>query len=163
MMDADRQILDDRARQLARPLAVALDAARTDVLFMSLGDERLAIELRYVRQIVALPEITAVPDLPPAFLGVVNLAGAILPVVDLGVLLTERRSGIGAKRMVIVGEHRPELGLAVDDVEQIVSEDKWQPVGDAPLVRGVLNGERLLIDGDWLLRDPRLFSKIQTV
>ncbi|MDP2310390.1 MAG: chemotaxis protein CheW [Pseudomonadota bacterium] len=156
-MTEDRRIMDERARLLARPLVAAVDTAGTEMLFFSLGDEQLAIEVRYVLAVAPLPEVTPVPDLPPGFLGVVNQDGGILPVVDLRVLTSGRPTDPGARILVIVGEHRRELGLAVWDAERIAAVATAHPTQDSALIRGVLDGQRVLVDGGALLRDPRLF------
>jgi chemotaxis signal transduction protein len=153
----ERKILDERARRLARPLQTTVEALGAEMLFFSLGDEQLAIEVRYVITIVPLPDIAPVPDLPAVFLGVVNHAGEIFPVVDLRVLTSGRPTGDRAKLLVIVGEQRRELGIVVTEAESIAAVTGALPFGDSELIRGVLDGQRVLVDGDALLRDPRLF------
>lgn len=156
-MTDERRIMDERARVLARRVNVTVEAAGAELLFFSIGEEQMAIEVRFVLEIVALPEVTPVPDLPPAFLGVVNHNGEILPVIDLGVLTSDRPMGQGAKLLVILGEHRREIGLAVHQTEQIATPTDIPTSTDSSLIRGVLDGQRVLVDGGALLCDPRLF------
>jgi chemotaxis signal transduction protein len=58
-----------------------------NVIIVTIGGGRYAVELRWVREVVSLGFVTSVPTAPPAIGGVCNLHGAILPVLDVGVLL----------------------------------------------------------------------------
>jgi chemotaxis signal transduction protein len=57
-----------------------------NVVVFTLGGARHAVEISWVREVVALGWVTPVPNAPPAVAGVVNLHGAIVPVIDLAVL-----------------------------------------------------------------------------
>jgi purine-binding chemotaxis protein CheW len=56
-------------------------------LLIGLGEDRYAIELTAVREIVPAPALTRLPGAPPAALGVFNLRGAIVPLLDTAALL----------------------------------------------------------------------------
>jgi len=83
-LSAAAQILRDRAQVLARPPE---QAAAADTLFelleFRLAQERYAVETRYVREVYPLKDLTPLPCTPPFVLGVVNVRGHILPVLDL--------------------------------------------------------------------------------
>src|SRR5437016_5773323 len=79
-----RAILEERARAAARVPAQAPDAdAVIEVVHLDLGEERYAIETRCVREILRLKEYTPVPDTPDFLVGVTNLRGQIVAVMDL--------------------------------------------------------------------------------
>ena len=77
------QILRARARVLARPRKQA-PATETllELLEFRLARERYAVEVRYVREVYPLKDLTPLPSTPPFVLGVVNVRGRILPVLD---------------------------------------------------------------------------------
>jgi purine-binding chemotaxis protein CheW len=114
------------------------------------GGEHYALPVERVLEVGALGEVTPVPGAPPAVIGVRNLRGQIIPVVDLAELLgldaaTERSSVVVAD----VGGGR--TGLAVESVEDVgelpppsESTDAKHLTG-AALVDGVLVG---LVDLD---------------
>ena len=52
-------------------------------LCFSLGVEEYAIPLLEVREVIAMPEYTPVPYTPPYFLGIMNLRGQVISVMDL--------------------------------------------------------------------------------
>lgn len=94
-----------------------------NVVVFTLGAARYAIELRWVREVVSLGFVTNVPSAPPALGGVCNLHGAILPVLDVAVLLDGRpglppRQGDGA----VVLEVEDQLcAVRVDQVDHVAS------------------------------------------
>ncbi|HLU68713.1 MAG TPA: chemotaxis protein CheW [Kofleriaceae bacterium] len=68
----------------------AAAAPLRNVIVFALGSARYAVELRWVREVLTLGHVTPVPRSPPAILGVVNVRGAIVPVLDLEALLGGR-------------------------------------------------------------------------
>jgi chemotaxis signal transduction protein len=94
-----------------------------NVIIFTIGAVRYALELRWVREVVSLGFVTNVPTAPTALGGVCNLHGAILPVLDVGVLLDgvpglPARQGDGA--LVIEAEGLV-CALRVDQVDHVVS------------------------------------------
>lgn len=120
------------------------------------GDEELAVDIMRVQEIIPPLPITKVPRAPEAIEGVVNLRGAIVPVVDV-----RRQLGLGEPtqpprpRLMVcrVGPHL--LGLKVDGVSTVFRVDrealKPAPVeaGSTPHIIGVCSSGgklRLLLD-----------------
>ena len=60
-------------------------AASGKYLTFTLGDESYGIGVLKVREIIRVPDITAVPQMPDYVKGVVNLRGKVIPVADLRV------------------------------------------------------------------------------
>ena len=73
-----------------------MSAPIRNVIVFALGAARYAVELRWVREVVTLGHVTPVPRGPHAVLGVVNVRGAIVPVLDLEAVLGRRGSGAPA-------------------------------------------------------------------
>src|SRR5215469_1371223 len=63
--------------------AVKTDARTGKYLTFALGKEEFALQVLYVREIMGVQEITAVPQMPKHVRGVLNLRGKVIPVVDL--------------------------------------------------------------------------------
>ena len=53
------------------------------VVGFRIGNETFGVRIASVREIVRVPEITAVPSAPETVEGVINLRGKIIPVMDL--------------------------------------------------------------------------------
>ena len=85
------------------------------------GDERYGLEVGRVREIIRLPEITALPGSHPSVSGVINLRGRIIPIMDL-----RQRFGLAAaaptrlSRIVVAEADELQIGLVVDAVEEVV-------------------------------------------
>jgi purine-binding chemotaxis protein CheW len=60
-------------------------------LLLAVGADRYGVALEQVRVVLEAPGVTRLPDGPPAVLGVTNVRGEVVPVVDLGAAL-----GVGA-------------------------------------------------------------------
>src|SRR5438105_8842554 len=94
-----------------------------NVIVFAIGAARYAVELRWVREVVTLGFVTAVPTAPPALGGVCNLHGAILPVLDLTALLDQPsgptpRQGDGA---IVLESEGTVCALRVDQIDHVAS------------------------------------------
>lgn len=94
-----------------------------NVIVFAIGAARYAVELRWVREVVTLGFVTAVPTAPPVVGGVCNLHGMILPVLDVGALLDlppgpAPRQGDGA---LVLEADGLVCGLRVDQVDHVAS------------------------------------------
>jgi chemotaxis signal transduction protein len=94
-----------------------------NVIIFAIGAVRYAIELRWIREVVSLGFVTTVPTAPSVLGGVCNLHGAIVPVLDVGMLVggvtgVPARQGDGA--LVIEAEGMT-CALRVDQIEHVAS------------------------------------------
>lgn len=94
-----------------------------NVIVFTVGAVRYALELRWVREVVSLGFVTAVPTAPAALGGVCNLHGAVVAVLDVGALLDgvpgpAARQGDGA---LIVETDEMVCALRVDQVDHVAS------------------------------------------
>jgi chemotaxis signal transduction protein len=109
-----------------------------NVIVFALGAARYAIELRWVREVVSLGFVTEVPTAPTAVAGVFNHHGAILPVLDLAVLLDEppsppARQGDGA---LVLEAEGVLCALRIDQVDHVASLVDHAGGGRASVVDG---------------------------
>lgn len=119
-----------------------------NVIVFAIGAARYAVELRWVREVVTLGFVTAVPTAPPALGGVCNLHGTILPVLDISALLDQppgppARQGDGA---LVIEAEGITCGLRVDQVDHVASlfEDEGAVVDSAGRPLTLLEPQRLL-------------------
>jgi chemotaxis signal transduction protein len=85
---------------------------------LTVACEAYAIPVEHVLQIAPIGEVTAVPGSPASILGVRNLRGQILPVVDLALLLGIARTVPPAHLLVAEAGGR-QAGLAIDEVSEV--------------------------------------------
>ena len=95
-----------------------------------IGEECFAFDMSVVQEIIWVPETVKVPLTPPSFLGLANLRGNILPVVDLRIILNCAANELtDASRVIIIDCGQP-VGLVVDRVDRViqVEPDQIEPV-----------------------------------
>jgi purine-binding chemotaxis protein CheW len=162
-----RLLLDERARVLARPPLEEPRASEILVLAtFALSGERYGIETRYVREIARFTDFTPVPGAGDFLVGVTNLRGEILAVVNLRKFFGLAERGVtDLSRMLVLGDQRSEFGILADEVHDMARLPKdqvLQPTSPAASageqhVRGVTKDALVVIDGARLLRDERLY------
>ena len=90
------------------------------LLLFRCGGQVLAVEAAVVREILATGALTRIPGASPSVLGLVNVRGTLVPVVDAG-----RAVGVEGElsrgTLVIVDRHERPVGLAVDEVIDLVT------------------------------------------
>lgn len=90
------------------------------ILFRVLS-EWYGIDLTKVREILKRPKITFVPSLPEWILGIINLRGRILPILDLKPILgLPEEGGPQDSRIIAVEVEGQEIGLLVNEVVEAI-------------------------------------------
>ncbi len=163
-----KKILRERARALARPAtprATAGVSPSLDVLQFQLAQEWYAVASRFVQEVFPFKELTPLPCTPPFLLGIVNVRGRILPVLDLKKFFGLPEKGLtDLHRIILVRGNDLELGLLADVTVGVRSvwTDSLQP--SLPTLTGIraeylkgVTAERLVVlDLARVLADPKI-------
>lgn len=96
------------------------------MLTFMLGDETYGVDILRVQEIRGWSPVTRIPQSPPHVLGVLNLRGSIVPVVDLRMRLNLDRAEYTAVTVIIVlsidsGHGRRDFGVVVDGVSDVIN------------------------------------------
>jgi purine-binding chemotaxis protein CheW len=161
------RILDERASNLARP-SVDPHSARntTDVVSFALDGEQFCIETRCVREVRRFGEVTPLPSVPDFLVGVTNLRGEILPLIDIRCFLELPSKGPAVPSHVIIcGDARAEFGIIADTMHDVsgvgLDELAPRPIGHSErspdCVLGIARNATVVLNGFALLTDRRLF------
>lgn len=129
----------------------------------TLGGEACAVHVRQARAVVTLGPLTRVPGAPPTLVGVTNVRGTVVPVVDLRPLIGLDEGSVGAGALAVVLEDGDlRAALAVDRVLGLERFEHALPPPDAScfvsLACGVLpsaDGTVTLLDGPAILATVR--------
>jgi purine-binding chemotaxis protein CheW len=157
-------ILEERARRLAIQAATASTIQGEEILIFRLGDSGYSLPARLIREVQPFSSYTALPATPAYIVGLVNLRGRLLTVLDLRPLLGSPvvAPQPGAALLVVVA-NGVDIGLLADVVVEVCqSTDELAaiPVSTADhsvaWVCGVDRQLNLRIDPSLLLADPRL-------
>jgi Chemotaxis signal transduction protein len=122
-----------------------------ELISFRIGRQEFCVDIMDVREIRGWTPATALPDSPPFVRGVINLRGAVLPILDLGARLGLGAADPTARHVIIVAQvEKRVVGLLVDAVSDIITitEDQLQPTPDvgSDLARACVRG-LLAIDG----------------
>ncbi|MDE2303956.1 MAG: purine-binding chemotaxis protein CheW [Gammaproteobacteria bacterium] len=107
------------------PLVATRDVP-SQVLTFSLGEEHFGVDILRVKEIRGWTPVTKIPQVPPHVLGVLNLRGSIVPIVDLRVRFGLAHAEFTPLTVIIVltvnvGDTQREFGLVVDGVSDVVN------------------------------------------
>jgi chemotaxis signal transduction protein len=111
------RVLRERAAKLAR-VDVETRRAEPDfeVAVCRVGDERLALPVRRLREIVPLPPLTLLPGAPGWLLGVAQVRGTLLSVIALGAFLGLSGDGSQARYAALLDADQGPIAFTVDEV-----------------------------------------------
>ncbi len=130
----------------------AMEAAEPrKVVAFRIGNQEFCVDIMSVREIRGYTQATALPQAPSFVRGVINLRGAVLPIVDLAVRLGFPPPEPTARHVIMVVNIGAQVvGLLVDAVLDIltVEEGAIQPTPDvASEMAKVFTRGVLAIDG----------------
>jgi purine-binding chemotaxis protein CheW len=122
-----------------------------ELISFRIGAQEFCVDIMEVREIRGWTPATALPQAPAFVRGVINLRGAVLPIVDLGARLGLGAADPTARHVIIVAQVQNQVvGLLVDAVSDIltVTDDMIQPTPDvaSEMVRTFVRG-LLAIEG----------------
>lgn len=132
------------------------------------SDEIYGISIKYVNEIIGLSQITKVPETQDYLIGLINLRGKIIPVIDVRIRFGKEPLEYNGRTCVIVIDVKSTvIGLIVDAIDEVAAfaENEITPppsVSDLAMQAkkyvfgiGRVNGEvKLLLDPDKLINDP---------
>ncbi len=172
MTEEALKILKARARTLAQtpPEDEGKPSDTLAVTEFLLAHERYALEFRFIREICPLKELTPLPFTPPFVLGIMNLRGQILSVIDFRQYVGLPAKGITElNRVVILKSGDMEFGILADAIlgmRTMPRREMRQPpiqsgilahfiMGMAPDGFIVLDGEKILADRKIVVEEER--------
>ncbi|WBA09070.1 chemotaxis protein CheW [Salinivibrio kushneri] len=160
VMESDNVLdIDDRVEQLQG----------SDYLSFELDGELYGVDIQTVEEIRVWESPTLIPRSPTFILGVINLRGMIVPVMDLRIRFQAKQVDYHRETVVLILRasevaNNKVMGVVVDAVSDVVDQGEGQimpPIGDSQViayVSGLLNvGDRVmsLVNVDELLRIER--------
>jgi purine-binding chemotaxis protein CheW len=166
-----QRILKERAQTLARE-AMPVEAADAgiEVIEFLLAHERYAVESEYVREVYPLEDITPLPCIPAFVLGIVNVRGEILSVIDIKKFFDLPEKGLTDLNKVIVLESRDMVfGIVADAISGVRRILRADIQSSLPTLTGVredyllgVTAERVVVlDAEKLLHDEKLIVQEQ--
>jgi purine-binding chemotaxis protein CheW len=125
-------------------------------LTFSLGSEEYAIPLLNVREVIGMPKLREIPQTPSHFLGLMDLRGEVISVIDLRVKFNIKNPKTqNAEATVIIFDYNAmHVGVAVDSVNSVLVP-RVNDISDKPGIESQKNTEYITgvyrRDGDLIL------------
>src|SRR4030043_457935 len=140
-----------------------MDSLNQLVVF-TLDDQRYALRLPSVERIVQVVEITPLPKAPGIVLGVVNVQGRVIPVVNIRkrFLLPERETNLGDQLIIANTSKRP-VALLTDTVNEVIEQSGESMITSEEILPGMkyIEGVVKLKDGMILIHDLNKFLSLE--
>ena len=120
------------------------DKEESQYLTFLLGGEMFGIEILTIKEIIEFGSLTTVPMMPEFVRGVINVRGAVLPVIDLSSRFSRKPSEVTRRSCIVIIETHPQsdekqdVGVLVDSVSavmEIPASDIEPPPGFGARIR----------------------------
>jgi purine-binding chemotaxis protein CheW len=161
-----KQVFRKRAEDLAECARIKMDGRPClDIVEIKLAHEKYAVEAVYVREVLPLKELTPLPCTPAYVMGLINLRGQILSVIDLRVFFElPRKTEAAAMKVIVLRSGDMEVGLVAD----AVLEARRVPLAEilpalpamtgirGKYLRGIAGGDLVILDALSLLSDKSI-------
>jgi purine-binding chemotaxis protein CheW len=161
-----QRILKERARKLAAGSGEsATDADARQVVVFTLGRERYGLELDAIREVCPLQELLLLPGTPDFVLGIINVRGQIISIVNLKKFFDLPEKGLTDLNRVIILKHGGmEFGILADSIEGVQRLSFTGLQTTLPTLTGIraeyltgVTAERIVIlDAHNILHDPKM-------
>ncbi|QDQ26573.1 purine-binding chemotaxis protein CheW [Chitinimonas arctica] len=159
-------VLQARARALAQvPAAEGVEGEQMELVEFRLAHEHYGLETRLVREVYPLRELGLLPCVPPFVLGIINLRGQIVSVIDLKRFFGLPLQGLpDMNKVILLEDGAMRFGLLADQIIGVrsVALADLQPSLPtlngvrAEYLRGVAPDRLVVLDALKLIHDPAL-------
>ena len=165
-LEENRAVLKARARALAREAQTdQVPHLSLEIVLFRLASETYGIESGFVREVHHLKSFTPLPGTPPFVLGIVNVRGGIMSVVDLKKFFNLPEKGIGElNKVIVIRDQRMEFGILADAIVDVraIALAEINPVPPtvtgigAEYLKGVTGDRVIIIDVQRILADEKI-------
>jgi purine-binding chemotaxis protein CheW len=137
-MNSEQEILLERAKKIAgrRVETTEIAGETMSVVEFLLTPERYAFEGAFVSEVLSLKEITTIPGTPGFVMGVINLRGRIVSIINLKVLFNLKERGLTElNKVMIIKNENMEFGVVADAI-----------LGNTTLQKSTLSANPITLD-----------------
>lgn len=164
----------EEKRSLLKTRALALAVEMKDetaqkefieIVVFKLAAETYGIESVFVREVYPLKDFTLLPGLPAFVLGIVNIRGQIISVIDLKKFFNLPEKGIGElNKVIIIRNEKMEFGILADTIDGtrsiLIEEIQSSPVSTngigADYLRAITRDHIIILDAERILEDEKI-------
>lgn len=104
----------------------------------NIGEEEFGVDILRVQEINRMTDVTRVPNAPEYVVGVINLRGKVIPIIDLRLRLgLPKKEYAKDTRIVVVELESRVLGFIVDSVNEVIRINREIAEPPPPMVSGI--------------------------
>jgi purine-binding chemotaxis protein CheW len=166
MPEEKRAVLKARAQALAvEKKDEKAQKEWIEIVVFRLASETYGIESSFIREVYPLKDYTQLPGTPPYVLGIVNVRGQIVSIIDLKKLFNLPEKGLGElNKVIIIHNERMEFGILADVVEgtqSVALEDilaappAFTGIGEKYL-KGITKEHIIILEAENILNDEKI-------
>jgi len=143
-----------------------------EIVVFRLASETYGIESKYIREVYPLKDFTILPGTPPFVLGIMNVRGQIISVIDLKIFFHLPEKGLGElNKVIIVRNQGMEFGILADIIRGMrsipIEEIQTPPVSTSGIglgfLRGVSDDHIIILDAARILEDKTIIIHQEAV
>ncbi|CUU68824.1 purine-binding chemotaxis protein CheW [Campylobacter hyointestinalis] len=124
MSDKLEQVLQKQKQQIEEPTTRDKEEVEQLVGFI-VGEEEFAIPILYIKEIIKPIEYTRVPSVPDYVLGVFNLRGSVIPLIDLRIKFNLNPTKMTANtRYIVMKDDDNIAGFVIDRLTEAIRINK---------------------------------------
>lgn len=157
--------LKERAKTIAKQSEQSEDnGAYLEIVEFFLSKEKYALELKHIREVYAVKEITLLP-FAPFVLGIINLRGQILSIIDLKELYELSAGGCTEnQKAIILSSDTMEFGILTDGIVGVskipvnLIQPRISTLKDSRSehIKGITRERTVVLDGEKILSDKKI-------
>lgn len=138
-----------------------------EIIAFRLHDQEFCVRTTTIREIRGWGPATPVPHAPADVIGVMNLRGMVIPIIDLANKLGMKSTEPNERSAIVVAEvYGVAIGLVVDRVSDIltISESLLQPVPEISMLPGMRYADGIIAQPEGMicfLNLERMFGKVE--
>ncbi len=142
-----------------------------EIVAFQLASEIYGIESTFIREVYPLKDFTILPGMPPFVLGIINVRGQIVSVIDLKKFFNLPEKGLGElNKVIIVQNKRMEFGILADTIHGTCSisieEIQAPPISTSGIgigyLRGISSDHIIILDVEKILKDEKIIVHQET-
>jgi purine-binding chemotaxis protein CheW len=159
-------LLKSRAVEMAKePQMKISETEGLEVITFSLATENYGIESVFIREVYPLKDFTPLPGVPSYILGIFNIHGQILPVIDLKKFFNLPIKGlVELNKVIILRNEQMEFGILADIIHgtQTIELDDIKVVPPTVsgiremYLKGVTNNKIIILNAEKILMDESI-------
>ncbi|MCS7215426.1 MAG: chemotaxis protein CheW [Thermodesulfovibrio sp.] len=130
------------SEELALEVSLQEEEKINEYVTFIIEGEVFAINMSPVQEIIRVPNIVHVPKSPTALMGLANLRGSVLPVIDLREIFGVSKRVVDESSRIIVINLNQTFGILVDKVLSVISVEEFQ-IEDSSQIQSIVKSEFL--------------------